>query len=263
MSIQWVGLVLLSECISSAWCWNVSAGFYCEVLCYVEGVLQLSLNKLRVAATGLCQHAECNQLDFLPFKCDGCQKIHCLEHRAYKSHGCPKAYINSRKVIVCEICSTSIETTGKDSDEEVKKMLEKHEKSKDCDPSKKKKPKCPVKRCKQMLTFSNNSTCKICRVQVCLAHRFPADHACKGYGTSVVVSGAGRHIGEKILVPLSARNGKDCGTASNKSSSSSSSNKTSQSPSVRAYWSNRPCNLNFIIKFVNLSELITLFVFLF
>ncbi|KAL5722311.1 hypothetical protein ACHQM5_005848 [Ranunculus cassubicifolius] len=148
-----------------------------------------------------CQHSECHQLDFLPFKCDGCEKI--------------------RKVIICEICSTSIEVTGKDSEEEVKKMLEKHEKSKDCDPAKKKKPKCPVRRCKQNLTFSNNATCKVCHVKVCLAHRFPADHACTG---GSVKSGV-----QKFLSSLGARNGKDCGS----SMASSSSRKTP--PSVQAY----------------------------
>nr|DAD39121.1 TPA_asm: hypothetical protein HUJ06_013444 [Nelumbo nucifera] len=49
----------------------------------------------------------------------------------------------------------------------------------DCDPSKNRKPKCPVMRCKQILTFSNTNTCKICNQKVCLKHRFPADHACK------------------------------------------------------------------------------------
>ncbi|KAD5317734.1 hypothetical protein E3N88_17680 [Mikania micrantha] len=34
-----------------------------------------------------CQLSDCKQPDFLPFKCDGCHKPFCLEHRSYESHG--------------------------------------------------------------------------------------------------------------------------------------------------------------------------------
>ncbi|KAF5185485.1 Zinc finger an1 domain-containing stress-associated protein [Thalictrum thalictroides] len=177
-----------------------------------------------------CQHSDCYQLDFLPFNCDGCRQTFCLEHRSYKSHECPKGYPNSRKVMICEICSTAIEITGKD-EEEVKKISERHEKSEDCDPSKKKKPRCPVRRCKQVLTFSNTCTCKVCQIKFCLDHRFPTDHACKGSVSSEVVSGGGRDaIGNKFLMALVGRNSKDCGG----SMSSPSSNKSSRIPSVKA-----------------------------
>lgn len=125
-----------------------------------------------------CQHQDCHQLDFLPFKCDGCHKVFCLEHRSFKSHDCPNSDNRSRKVIVCEVCSVSIETTGEFGEGE-KTMLEKHKKSGDCDPGKQKKPSCPVKRCKEKLTISNTATCKTCNLKVCLKHRFPADHSCK------------------------------------------------------------------------------------
>ncbi|KAL2523380.1 Zinc finger AN1 domain-containing stress-associated protein 12 [Forsythia ovata] len=146
-----------------------------------------------------CQNPDCHQLDFLPFTCNACSKVFCLEHRSYKSHDCPKSDVNSRKVVVCEICSASIETTGHDGEDE-KKILERHEKSRDCDPKKKKKPACPVRRCKEVLTFSNTATCKICQIKVCLKHRFPADHGCK---PSMLDN-------NKFLVALAARNGKDC-----------------------------------------------------
>ena len=35
-----------------------------------------------------CQLEECNQLDFLPFKCDLCKKIFCLKHKSYDDHKC-------------------------------------------------------------------------------------------------------------------------------------------------------------------------------
>ncbi|KAL6994302.1 Zinc finger AN1 domain-containing stress-associated protein 12 [Sarracenia purpurea var. burkii] len=152
-----------------------------------------------------CQHTECNQLDFLPFKCDSCRKVFCLEHRSYKSHDCPKSDRDSRKVVVCEICSSAIETTGRDGEEETA-ILERHEKSGDCDPKKKKKkPRCPVRRCREVLTFSNTSTCKSCQVKVCLKHRFPGDHACER-NSSANLGRTGRGLDSKFLIALASRN---------------------------------------------------------
>ncbi|KAK3027983.1 hypothetical protein RJ639_039336 [Escallonia herrerae] len=85
----------------------------------------------------------------------------CVEHRSCKSHDCPKSDHNSQKVVVCETCSMSIETTGQD--EEREKAVWRDKKSGDCDPKKKKKkPTCQVRRCREILTFSNTSTCKTC-----------------------------------------------------------------------------------------------------
>ncbi|GMH13352.1 hypothetical protein Nepgr_015193 [Nepenthes gracilis] len=152
-----------------------------------------------------CQRSDCNQLDFLPFNCDGCQKVYCLEHRSYEGHECPKSGHRSRKVIVCDTCSTAIETTGKYGEDE-KEILERHVKSQDCNPSKKKREKCPVKRCKEVLTFSNAATCKSCQVKVCLKHRFPADHDCKRENASSFGGSRGR-----LLAALPARTRTDCG----------------------------------------------------
>ncbi|KAI3452384.1 hypothetical protein Pfo_009049 [Paulownia fortunei] len=108
--------------------------------------------------------------------------------------------------MVCEICSAAIETTGHDGEDE-KKILERHEKSGDCDPKKKKKSTCPVRRCKEVLTFSNTATCKTCRIKICLKHRFPADHACE----QLRLSSASGTATNKFLVALASRSGKDCG----------------------------------------------------
>ncbi|PKU85596.1 Zinc finger AN1 domain-containing stress-associated protein 12 [Dendrobium catenatum] len=102
--------------------------------------------------------------------------VFCLEHRTYRSHTCPKADHSSRTVAVCDICSASIE---KKANEDDKDSLSRHEKSGTCDPLKKRKPRCPVPRCKEILTFSNQSACKVCNVKVCLKHRFPSDHSCR------------------------------------------------------------------------------------
>lgn len=172
-----------------------------------------------------CQHSDCNQLDFLPFKCDACLNVFCLEHRTSKSHQCPKPDHNSRRVVVCETCSMSIEITNGEGNE--KAIQEKHDRSGDCDPSKKKKPTCSVKRCKEILTFSNTSTCKTCHTKVCLKHRFPADHACKNSNTSS--DRVSRETKQKFLVAMASRHGKNC---ANKEAGSLS---TSRNPSVKAY----------------------------
>ncbi|KAJ4961365.1 hypothetical protein NE237_021275 [Protea cynaroides] len=176
-----------------------------------------------------CQHEDCHQLDFLPFECDGCRKVFCSEHRSYRSHECPKSDHKSRKVVVCEICSVSIETTGSNEEDE-KVVLEKHERSGDCDPSKKKKPKCPVKRCKETLTFSNTNTCRICQQKVCLKHRFPADHVCRQPVNAAVASGT-----NKFLLALAARKGIHCAASTASVSPSSSSRASSGPPSVKAH----------------------------
>ncbi|OAY64641.1 Zinc finger AN1 domain-containing stress-associated protein 12 [Ananas comosus] len=140
-----------------------------------------------------CEHEDCNQLDFLPFTCDGCQKAFCLEHRTYKSHGCPGSEHRSRTVVVCEICSASVEREGGGEDDVA--ALERHVRSGACDPARKRKPRCPVPRCREALTFSNTATCRACHVSVCLRHRFPSDHACA----------------PRVPVTLPARNGIECG----------------------------------------------------
>ncbi|KAK7316399.1 hypothetical protein VNO77_35412 [Canavalia gladiata] len=172
-----------------------------------------------------CQHHHCNLLDFLPFTCHGCKQVFCLEHRSYKSHACPKSDYNSRKVVVCETCSMSIETTGQDEEA----ILKRHHNSGNCDPSKKKKPICPVKRCKEVLTFSNTSTCKTCHIKVCLKHRFPADHACsRGASPSSSSVVANARWNDRFMAALASRKGQDCA----KKASSTSPPST---PSVKAY----------------------------
>ncbi|KAL7100767.1 hypothetical protein ACP275_08G015400 [Erythranthe tilingii] len=155
-----------------------------------------------------CQQSDCRQLDFLPFNCDACHNVFCLDHRSYKSHKCPKSDIRSRKVLLCEICSTAVETTGLVGEDE-KKLLERHEKSGDCDPKKKKKPICPVRRCREILTFSNTSTCKSCRMKICLNHRFHADHTREHLRSSSASATAATN---KFLAALAARSRNDCGT---------------------------------------------------
>ncbi|KAI3806546.1 hypothetical protein L1987_22453 [Smallanthus sonchifolius] len=53
-----------------------------------------------------------------------------------------------------------------------------------CDPSNyakvTNKKKCPVRGCKETLTFSNTIKCRDCTIDHCLKHRFGPDHSCPG-----------------------------------------------------------------------------------
>ncbi|KAJ0754482.1 putative transcription regulator A20-like family [Helianthus annuus] len=160
-----------------------------------------------------CQLSDCKQLDFLPFKCDGCHKVFCVEHRSYKSHDCTNSDHNSRKVLVCETCSMSIEIprNSKGGEAEMNLLLKQHQKSNDCDPKKKKKPTCGARRCKEILTFSNTSSCKSCHIKFCLKHRFQSDHACNGNRMPAVAAVARAGGGVRpFFVALASRNGQDC-----------------------------------------------------
>ncbi|CAN8266084.1 unnamed protein product [Cochlearia groenlandica] len=173
-----------------------------------------------------CQNPNCKLLDFLPFTCDACKLVFCLDHRSYKSHDCPKSDHGSRTVSICETCSVAIETTGLDL-KGIKSLLERHETSGDCDPKKKKKPTCPVKRCREILSFANNVTCKDCNVKFCLKHRFPSDHVCDHKKKKKNVGASSKTWNEKFMEALSLRKEKDCGRGSSVSSSSSSPSVTS------------------------------------
>jgi len=131
-----------------------------------------------------CDEADCNQLDFLPFECDGCGGFFCAAHRTYRGHGCAnKAADQGRTVVVCPDCGDSIERAAPGQAE--REILDEHARSGRCDPARKRKPACPVRRCREALTFSNRIRCKGCGLEVCLRHRFPRDHACAAAALAV------------------------------------------------------------------------------
>ncbi|XP_062193170.1 zinc finger AN1 domain-containing stress-associated protein 17-like [Phragmites australis] len=139
-----------------------------------------------------CDEADCNQLDFLPFPCDGCGKVFCTAHRTYRDHGCAKAADQGRTVVVCPDCGDAIERVPGQDDCGI---LEAHARSRRCDPARKRKPRCPARRCKEALTFSNTSECKGCGQKVCLKHRFPADHDCAATARAAAGAAAARRAG--------------------------------------------------------------------
>jgi hypothetical protein len=79
-----------------------------------------------------CDEAECNQqLEFLPFECDGCGGFFCAAHRTYRDHGCAKAADPGRTVVLCPDCGDSVERTAPGQAE--RDVLDAHARSGRCD----------------------------------------------------------------------------------------------------------------------------------
>lgn len=127
-----------------------------------------------------CSFPDCNILDFLPFTCDACHQVFCLEHRSYTKHHCEHPSENGVTVLVCPICAKAVRLVP---NEDPNLTWDQHVRT-NCDPSNyakvQRKPRCPVRGCKESLTFSNKMVCKDCKQEVCLKHRFGPDHDCKG-----------------------------------------------------------------------------------
>eukprot|EP01053_Blabericola_migrator_P005769 Blabericola_migrator_1__5768@NODE_2921_length_2208_cov_64_448856_g1831_i0_p2_GENE_NODE_2921_length_2208_cov_64_448856_g1831_i0NODE_2921_length_2208_cov_64_448856_g1831_i0_p2_ORF_typecomplete_len182_score21_74zfAN1/PF01428_16/1_1e13zfAN1/PF01428_16/7_9e02zfAN1/PF01428_16/1_7e06Transp_Tc5_C/PF04236_15/0_0093Transp_Tc5_C/PF04236_15/4_8e02Transp_Tc5_C/PF04236_15/3zfC5HC2/PF02928_16/0_42zfC5HC2/PF02928_16/2_9e03zfC5HC2/PF02928_16/0_017DUF2180/PF09947_9/0_19DUF2180/PF09947_9/0_23DUF2180/PF09947_9/1_2e len=128
-----------------------------------------------------CEVSYCRTLDFLPFTCEFCKKVFCVEHFQPESHECAsKEYLaTDKRVVVCPVCDKALRLTAADDPDQVWNA---HNASGDCDETQKykmKTPKCPVKYCKELLTFSNKYTCKVCGTVVCLKHRLGQDHDCE------------------------------------------------------------------------------------
>jgi len=140
-----------------------------------------------------CSHPYCRQVDYLPFTCNLCGGVFCLDHFKPDCHACPKGNLEDKRVIVCPECAAVVRILpGQDEN----RTFERHKKS-DCRPDLYKKrvetKKCPVEGCRQNITSVNSYTCKPCRVTVCIRHRLPEDHACSA---SLRQSTAGR-VGSK------------------------------------------------------------------
>ena len=49
----------------------------------------------------LCSMEGCGILDYLPFKCNYCNKYHCLIHKDYESHNCLD--VPQKKIYICKM----------------------------------------------------------------------------------------------------------------------------------------------------------------
>ncbi|XP_061428025.1 AN1-type zinc finger protein 1-like isoform X1 [Lethenteron reissneri] len=89
-----------------------------------------------------CAVEQCGQLDFLPFVCNGCAKVFCLEHRGKDDHACTEATPGRAAPAGGGPTSYACHV-----------------------------PACPARELLPVL-------CPHCSLQVCLRHRHQVDHAC-------------------------------------------------------------------------------------
>jgi len=123
-----------------------------------------------------CTVQSCKLLDFLPFRCDACKKIFCLDHRHYLSHACPMADTKDTVVPSCPLCGQMIRVyKGEDIDAKMESHI-----SGGCKPMHEEGGKanpCSVRSCKKGELVP--ILCPYCHNNFCLAHRAPADHKCE------------------------------------------------------------------------------------
>ncbi|KAI9779215.1 MAG: hypothetical protein M1839_007467 [Geoglossum umbratile] len=110
-----------------------------------------------------CQLEYCNQLDFLPFRCESCKGKFCLEHRTESAHKCPNegawAAARRRK----ELGITSAPDTSK---QPLRSFLP--------------ETKCSYPQCKTIINTPRNTGvhCQTCNRMYCLKHRMLEEHDC-------------------------------------------------------------------------------------
>ncbi|XP_055839405.1 AN1-type zinc finger protein 2A [Episyrphus balteatus] len=123
-----------------------------------------------------CSEKSCHKLDFLPMKCDSCDKVFCSEHFSYMKHSCPGAYKKDFQVPVCPLCGEPVPTPrGTSPDQTVGQHIDQYCKS---DTKKIFTNRCSYKNCKKKELIP--VTCTVCNYNFCLRHRHSADHECTG-----------------------------------------------------------------------------------
>ncbi|XP_065697580.1 AN1-type zinc finger protein 2B isoform X4 [Patagioenas fasciata] len=136
-----------------------------------------------------CSWPACQRLDFLPLKCDACERIFCTDHIAYAQHNCTSAYKKDVQVPVCPLCNTPVPVRrGEMPDVVVGEHIDRDCKS---DPAQRKRKiftnKCLKPGCKQKEMMK--VICDQCHQNYCLKHRHPLDHNCSGVGRPLSKAG--------------------------------------------------------------------------
>lgn len=135
-----------------------------------------------------CALGDCNQLDFLPVKCDACSQVYCIRHYRYENHQCSQARNKDNQVPACPLCSQPV--VGKRDQlpdiavsEHIDKYCKRNELLKN-GPAKAKTnlQACSFARCKQKDVIYLE--CNECRSKFCVKHRHPSDHSCAGPASS-------------------------------------------------------------------------------
>lgn len=134
-----------------------------------------------------CNEATCNRLDFLPVKCDSCDKVFCATHYNYERHNCPGAHKKNFQVPICPLCGEPVPTApGVEPDLTVSQHIDKQCKS---DSKKIYTNRCHAKGCKRKELIPVQ--CSQCKLNFCLRHRHTSDHDCKPATPNAASTSAG------------------------------------------------------------------------
>ncbi|CAM9815066.1 unnamed protein product, partial [Heterosigma akashiwo] len=129
-----------------------------------------------------CSLQDCQQQDFLPFRCDCCNGIFCLAHRSHTDHHCKKSEDRNCVAVSCPQCAKTLRCL---QSQDTNAVLAQHQASActtrsrdDATSAKKKKPKCCVKGCRAKRVSVNMQRCLTCRQMTCMNHRYKDTHNC-------------------------------------------------------------------------------------
>ncbi|MCJ1468887.1 hypothetical protein MMC07_007517 [Pseudocyphellaria aurata] len=112
-----------------------------------------------------CQYTYCNQLDFLPFRCESCRGTYCLDHRTESSHKCAHAgeWAAARRKAANLSAPSSNNSPSRGGRPSVLTSTQ-----------------CSHTTCRTYIDTLNSVAvlCPTCRRHYCLRHRLGEDHAC-------------------------------------------------------------------------------------
>lgn len=120
-----------------------------------------------------CQYNYCNQLDFLPFRCESCKGTYCLDHRTETAHKCAHAgewaAAARRKA-----------TGAAGNNSSLSPSLSPSGTSGNGKPSLLTATQCSHPQCRTYINTLNSVAvaCPTCRRHYCLKHRLREDHSC-------------------------------------------------------------------------------------
>ena len=138
-----------------------------------------------------CSIPSCHQLDFLPFKCDYCSNLYCLQHRSIQSHQCTHTSDIGKTIPTCAICQQKIYIPANAEPDNIMNQhissnctthlfnnIQEHVKQ-----VKNNKLHCDYINTSTQIKCSNKNNyetlrCKLCHNQYCLTHRDIYSHQC-------------------------------------------------------------------------------------
>ena len=126
-----------------------------------------------------CHCLNCNTLDFLPLRCQGCKNSFCQNCVGCDVHACPERHSLSKTVPVCPLCGQAVPVrAGEPPDVRV----ERHIADGCTTPKAITRPifthSCSVAGCSRKEAVP--CACKYCALNFCFTHRQPDSHSCGG-----------------------------------------------------------------------------------